>query len=363
MKNDNDDSVTFVTGYPEHLLARKVLRQLLLDEQQRVACLVEERFLEQAKSDLSKIGTGADRVEIILGDPVAMDFSLSGAAYLSLARRTRVLHHCANCSYLGASRRDAKLGTLTAAREMLEFAEAAPQLMRCVYWSTALVSGQRLGVIREDELEDDAGFRNPIEEMHFRAERLMHNAMHELPIVVLRPTILTCDSTTGEMDLNQGFLLLVRLLLNAPAEFRIPLPALGDTTLDLVPVDYAAKAGCFIAKQDMAIGKAFHLCDPNALPATEVFALLSEATGHRIATESFAGDLLGALLKFPGMQRLAPVPRSFLQQALTEVKYDSRRADSLLEASGMHCPSFRDYVMQLVDFVKQHRNSEKVASN
>ncbi len=352
------DSVTFLTGFPDSFLARSVLHRLLPSHaEKKIVCLVDPNQASQAEQALKALGPDQARVSMVLGEIFAMDFGLSGRNYLELARQVTVIHHCAATRFLGASRSEAKLGNVSATREVLELAEVAPQLQRLVYWSTALVSGKRRGLIREDELEADAGFRNSNEEMRFRAERMVRHASRSLPVTILRPSILAGDSRSGELDDSQGLFLLVRLMLHAPSELQIPLPALGDMRLHLVPVDYVAQAGCYLAEHPQSQGMTFHLVDSDPLSARTVFQLLFRSTGHTLKQDSLAGDVLGMILQFPGMQKIAPIPRAFLQQALTDVSYDSRNAKALLEGSGIECPSFDTYVNAFVNYVRVHTDA------
>lgn len=352
--------VTFLTGFPDSVLARTVLRLLLAQNvPQRVLCLVDEKQKERAQRELALLGSSEERVTVVVGDACAMDFGLSGKQYLELAQQVSVIHHCAATTFLGASRSEAKLGNLSTTREVLELAEVSSRLERLVHWSSALVSGKRRGIVREDELEPSAGFRNHIEETRFRAEKMVRQAAKALPVTILRPSILAGDSTTGELDPFQGLFLLVRLMLNAPGELRIPLPALGEVRLNMVPVDYVAKAGCYIALQPQSVGMTYHLVDPDPASARSVFEMLSQSTGHMLIQDSLAGDVLSVVLQFPGMQKIAPVPRAFLQQALTNVSYDARQAQALLGPSGIECPRFESYVQTLVQFVREHAKAPK----
>lgn len=45
----------------------------------------------------------------------------------------------------------------------------------------------------------------------------------------------------------------------------------GETPLDLLPVDYAAKAIVYLSRQPAAVGKAFHLIHPRPAPSDLLF--------------------------------------------------------------------------------------------
>ncbi|MCB9667231.1 MAG: SDR family oxidoreductase [Myxococcales bacterium] len=357
---DADSGVTFLTGFPDSFLARSVLRTLLENHpRETFVCLIHPHQQSRAEHEISTIPEAKARVHMVQGETFAMDFGLSGRHYLELANTVTRIHHCAATTFLGASKSEAKTGNLLATREVLEFAEVSPRLERLVHWSSALVSGKRCGVVREDELDGSSGFRNVIEETRFRAERIIKQAGKTLPVTILRPAIIAGDSQTGELDNTQGLFLLMRLMLSAPGELRIPLPALGDVRLNLAPMDYVVSAGCYLASLDAARGLTLHVVDPDPPSSRVVFELLSNATGHGLMRDSLAGSVLGIVLQAPGMQRLAPVPRAFLQQALTDVTYDARHASALLEGSGISCPPLDSYVHTFAQYVRGQPQSHR----
>ena len=73
---------------------------------------------------------------------------------------------------------------------MLDLARACRRLRTFTHISTAYVAGVRCGLIREDDLQDDHGFKNAYEHCKLEAERRVRRAMADLPIIVLRPGII-----------------------------------------------------------------------------------------------------------------------------------------------------------------------------
>ena len=71
---------------------------------------------------------------------------------------------------------------------MLETARACPKLQRLVHFSTCYVSGDRVGVVAEDELDAGQSFRNAYEETKYQAEKLVQKAKGQLPITIIRPS-------------------------------------------------------------------------------------------------------------------------------------------------------------------------------
>jgi thioester reductase-like protein len=288
-----------------------------------------------------------------------MDLGLSGAELNEIASEVEVIHHCAAVTYSAVHRSLAARANIEGAREVLELADVAKNLRRLIHWSSTAVAGNRHGRVLESELEAPESFRSAIEETRFTAERIMREAMDEHPITVLRPSMVVGDSATGEIDRFDGPYLLVLLILNAPPDLRIPLPGRGDVPLNLVPVDYVVEAGCQIAQDPRAVGRTFHLVDPDPLPAREVFELIAKAAGRPVPRGFVPTNIATALLRTPGLERFAQVPRAFLEQLTSEVTFDDRNTRELLDGTGIECPRFESYVQTMVDYVRREQASRR----
>lgn len=348
---------TLVTGFPSSFLARRVVQKLLATEPRGlITCVVQAKFHARAEAAIAELdATERKRVELLLGDIASMDLGLSGKEFRELARDVEVIHHCAAITYLGADKQSAEHVNVGGTREMVELAEAAGKLSRLVLWSTALVSGARRGYVLEGELSAQAGFRNSIEQTRFRAERIVHEASAHIPSTVLRPATIVGDSRTGEIDRFEGPYLLVQLLLSGPSDLRIPVPGRGDVPLNLVPVDFVVDAGCAIARDPRSVGRTFHLVDPHPLTTRGVFERIAHEAGRPTPRGAVPTRIAAALLRAPGLNRLARAPRAFLEQLGTEVIYDARNAEELLMNTGIQCPPFESYVGALVEAVRRHQ--------
>ena len=122
-------------------------------------------------------------------------------------------------------------------RRMLEFARGCHRLERFSYVSTAYVAGEPGGLFREDELAVGQRFRNPYERSKFEAELALRSEGRDLPLQILRPSIVVGDSSTGR---TSSFNVLYGPL-KAFARGAVPaIPARRDAPVDIVPVDYVA---------------------------------------------------------------------------------------------------------------------------
>ncbi len=357
------DDVALVTGFPS-LLARTVSAEIVrTDPRARVRALTRPSALEQAQAALAELAPHErDRVDVVEGSAAAIDFGLSGAEFKALAGEVTRVHHCAQVTSLGVDRKMAERINVGGAQEALEFARYCDRLECLVFHSTAQVSGSRSGVVREDELNAGQSFRNVVEETKARAEKLMRAAMARLPIAVVRPATLVGDSRTGAVDRFHGPYLLVLLVLTSPPDLALPLPGRGDEPLNVVPIDWVARAAVALGRDTRARGRTFHLVDPKPLAARRVFELVARAGGRRGPRGSIPANLAKALLRAPGLDRFAKTPRAFLDTLTTSVTYDARNADDLLGALGVPpCPPFESYVERLVEHVQERLRRRRVA--
>jgi nucleoside-diphosphate-sugar epimerase len=215
-------------------------------------------------------------------------------------------------------------------------------------------------------LKAGQSFRNVVEETKARAEKFMRAAMERLPITILRPATIVGDSSTGDVDRFDGPYLLILLVITSPPDIALPLPGRGDEPLNLVPIDWVARASVAIGRDPRAHGRTFHLADPHPLSARRFFELVARAGGRRGPRGSIPANLAKALLRAPGLERLAQSPRAFLETMTTAVTYDTGNADELLTSLGVGpCPPLETYIDKLVDFVRErlrHKRATKKRS-
>lgn len=338
-----------VTGFPGRQPAVHLVRQLALRDERSICCIVTEGRQERALELLDTLPDAArTRVSLWVGDPRSIDLGLSGDELRQLTERIEVIHHCGTITDPAATSEEAE-GNVKSTAEVLELAESAPRLQRLVHWSSATVSGNREGFVRETDLTDEMGFRNPTEDSLYRAERMLGECAGELPIVVLRPGLIVGDSRTGEIEDLSGLYLLIRFLLSAPDDYRIPAPSRTGVRLSTVPVDYAVEAAIQIAANQESIGRTFHIVDPKPVTVHHALQLFADATGRPAPREHDPLNLATALMRAPGMQRFTSTTRAFLDHLRTDVMYDDHNTRELLSGTGLVCPDLASYVDTMVE--------------
>ena len=355
------DEVTLVTGFP-NFRARKMVEYIASVESRTLLYLVVRQQMEkEANAALARLPQALrERIVIIEGDAAAMDLGLSGAEYRTLGAEVDRVHHLAQVTFEGVRREITEATNIGAMREVIELGRCCKNMRSIVVHSTALVSGNREGLVLEDDLAAGQTFRSHVEETLARAERLARGALPGLLLIVIRPTWVVGDSATGEIERFDGPYLLVLLLVTSPQDLPVPLPARGDALLHLVPIDYVVRAAHFIGRHPKAIGRTFHLADPRPLTVRRVFELVAASGGKRLPGGFIPTRVTKALLSAPGLGLLAKSPRAFVEMLATPVRYDTRNSDEILRESSIRCPPFESYVDTLVAHVRDRVQERRI---
>lgn len=347
------NEVVLATGYPELQARRLVAHVLAVEPETRIVLIVPSATRTMAEEHVARLANDASRIEILEGEASALDMGLSGAELRLLGRRVTRIHHVAHEAHARTDRRTAERINVQGAVEAVAVARACGELTCLVHHSTALVSGDRAGVVLEDELDEGQGFHSAVQESRMRAEIVMRRAMRDVPIAVVRPTMMVGDSDTGEADRLDGPYLLALMLLGLPGDMAIPLPTGSDNPFDVVPVDFVVRAAHHLSRQPDAVGRTFHLASPEGLTAQQVFDSIARAGNRRTSRSLLPAQLAAALSRAPGLARLLQEPGALVQQLSTSARYDTRNADRMLAGTGIVCPPLESYVATLVATVQE----------
>jgi nucleoside-diphosphate-sugar epimerase len=243
---------------------------------------------------------------------------------------------------------------------MLEVADEALHLKRFNHVSTCYVSGDREGVITEEELDQKQNFRNHYERTKFQAEKRVRAAMYRLPASVYRPSIVVGDSKTGQISRFDGPYYLGTLLAASPVATPLPLPGKGGAPLNMVPVDYVIDALYHLSLHAKAGGQTFHLVDPNPLSARTVYEMVARRSGKKPPPKlHLSAGLAKTILKIPGLEKVSRAHRQAIDYVSTMAIYNSTNALRLLHGSSILCPPFDSYVDNLMAYVRATQKARK----
>jgi thioester reductase-like protein len=350
----------FFTGFPGFLGAELLPRLLARCPGQRAACLVQSKYADVARRRLREIETAhpelAGRIDIVEGDITQPRLGLTAAD--ALRSGVVEIYHLAAVYDLGVGRDLAMRVNVEGTRRMLEFACECPALERFQYVSTCYVSGKYAGVFSEEDLDHGQAFHNFYEETKFLAEVEVQKCMREgLPATIYRPAVVVGDSATGATQKYDGPYCIIRVLLRQPKVAILP-TIMDDPTrteVNLVPRDFVIDAITYLSGASESRNQVYQLSDPNPLTVEKLIDVLARATRRRVVRVPVplgAAKLL--LTHVPGVSRMMGIPPDTLDYFVHPARYATARTQAALEAGGIRCPRFDEYVDRLVAFVRAH---------
>ena len=347
--------VVLVTGFPGFIGGRLVARLLETRPGARIAALVEESAVDQARDSVRRLDP--DRIEILPGDITDRRLGFDAATYDRLAAEVTTVFHLAALYDLAVPYDLAQKVNVEGTGNVLDFCVRAERLERHNYVSTAYVAGFRDGMVYEHELLLAQGFKNHYESTKFQAEVWVRERMGEIPTTIYRPAIVVGDSRTGETAKFDGPYYVLRMISQL-TQRRLPLPQMGtEAPFNVVPVDVVVEGIAQLSLHPDAVGDTVHLVDPEPLSSRElVEALAQEYAGRqpKLRIPPAAADpslRLGAMRKAMG-----GIPRESLVYLTHEVHFSTRRAEELLDRHGIGVPNFRDYLPAIVRFYREHED-------
>lgn len=162
-----------------------------------------------------------------------------------------------------------------------------------VHISTAYVAGDRQGIVKEDEFDVGQAFHNSYEESKLAGELAVRELCAELnlPLAIIRPSIITNDTETGRSSTFTHLNALVEVITRIQEHYglhdgevvskQIRVLIDPDARPNLAPVDPIVDALIKIMQHPEAPGKTYHLCHPSPQPNVEIIGLLMDALGVR----------------------------------------------------------------------------------
>jgi thioester reductase-like protein len=346
----------FVTGFPGFIAGQLVER--LAREGARFILLVQPGLLTRAQQDLANIASrtqvNADKFLIVEGDITKPDLGLSRENLERARAEADTLFHLAAIYDLAVDRGLAQTVNVQGTERVNEFATSMPNLKRYHYVSTCYVAGRRLGLILENELKHDAGFRNHYEESKYLAELSVHELKSELPVTIHRPAVVVGDSRTGETAKYDGIYYLIHYLRRWPGGLSLINIGNNKVSLNLVPIDFVIEAMVALAKDDRAVGATVQIADPAPLTTEQLFDEIAVKVGGHKSLITVPRRLVYPLLMAPGAPKITGLPHSAVPYFFLEQAYDTTRTQELLAPHGIQCPPFPTYAEALIEFVRQH---------
>lgn len=361
--------VTGITGF----IGQQFLEQLAKREG-KIYALVRASSVK--KIDKLRFDLGLDDDKLI---PVTGDLSapLCGVDPESLDNVDHFFHVGAVYD-LTADQAQQAAANIEGTKQALALAEKLN--VECFHHVSSIVAGGFYpGTFTEDMFEEAEGLeRNPYFKTKHESEGIVRNQT-ALPWRIYRPGVVVGHSETGWINKIDGpyyFFELINTIAEVVPRW-VPLPVYKGNAVNIVPVDFIAKAMDYIGHQPDLNGKCFHLTNPDPMTFGQVINnFLKAAKGPSMKLAVPAERLMdflpfGAKMFLQNKAIVAGVKMSVLENLgipkevmLTEdlnTTYDCSNTLAALEGSGISVPKLSTYARRLWNYWEQNLNPAYMA--
>ncbi|MDT8408090.1 MAG: SDR family oxidoreductase [Wenzhouxiangellaceae bacterium] len=320
--------------------------------------LVAERWSDSEK-----------RLVAVAGDLVRPTLGVSKTDLEKLAGKVRHVFHLAAVYDLTASAEAQEQVNIDGTQNAVDFAEVIGA--KCFHHTSSIAAaGMYQGAFREDMFDEATGLDHPYFRTKHDSEGIVRRKC-KIAWRIYRPGIVVGHSETGQIDKIDGPYFFFKMIQKMRRMLPPWVPTLGleGGRINLVPVDFVARAMDHIAHKPKLDNQCFHLTDPNPKRIGAVMNLFAEAA-HAPLMSMRVDARLFSFIPQPikqGMGMLPPV-RRIINQVLNDLgipkdmlkffnyptSFDTREADRALKGSGITVPPLEDYAWVLWDYWERH---------
>ena len=345
--------VTGGTGF----IGRHLLRELARRDGLTFV-LVRPGSRERLEALVDSMGAG-ERLRPMTGDITAPGLAISAADQARL--KGADFYHLAAVYDLEATEQDNERANVEGTRNVVELAGKVGARLHHV--SSVAIAGDSWkgkfteGMFAEGQALDHAYYRTKYE-----AEKIVRES--SLRFRIYRPGLVIGSSENGEADRIDGpyyAFKLIQRLRNAIPQW-VPLIGLEGGQINVVPVDFVARALDAIGHREDLDGMTFHLTDPAARSlgdVTNTFCRAAHAPQFTLRVDSRAGAMLPAgatvmLQHWDVAQTLkrrllenVRIPEAALRYVSNRARFTCENTVQALEGTGVACPPLHTYAWKV----------------
>lgn len=334
-----------------HVLVRK-------ESQKKFKELVSSRWPEHSK-----------RIKAVTGDLSKSYLGVAPKKRKELEGGIQHVFHLAAIYDIQAGAKVQEVANIEGTRNAVKLAESV-NAKNFHHVSSIAAAGLYPGVFREDMFEEARGLDHPYFKTKHEAERVVREEC-TIPWRVYRPGIVIGHSETGEIDKIDGPYYFFKMIQKMRRALPAWMPALGieGGRINVVPVDYIARALDHIAHKTKLNKKTFHLVDPKPLRIGELLNVFAQAAhapqmSMRIDARIFEfipQAVKSGLAMFPPIRRISSqilknlgLPRDMMKFVNYPTRFDNRETEAALKGSGISVPRLREYSWVIWDYWERH---------
>jgi len=357
--------LTGATGF----LGAFLLRELLLQTQAEIYCLVRSDDAESAKkriqSSLEYYSIWDEhlsyRIIPIVGDLAQPLLGLSEEQFRKIASQIDVIYHNGAFVKFTYPYSVLKLSNVLGTQEILRLASQIKLkpvhfVSTISVFSSAGESGVR-AVGEQDELTPGEVLKGAYPQSKWVAEKLIEiGRERKIPISIYRPGRISGHSQTGACNSSDS---LYRLLAGCVQLGCVPD---GDKRMNVAPVDYVSRAIVHLSRQKESSGKNFHLVNPHSFYLSELVTWI-RSIGYpieRVSYETWQAEIVNRAGNSPD-HALYPLVGLFSEKVSEAempqsgtLHFDCQNTLDGLATTDITCPQadanlFRTYISYLAD--------------
>ena len=356
--------VTGGTGF----VGRHLLRELAKRDGETLV-LVRPGSRERLETLIESLGAGG-RLRAVEGDITAPGLGIAARDQVSLAAAD--FYHLAAVYDLEAPAEENERANVGGTQNVVELAKKVGARLHHV--SSIAVAGSRWkGKFTEAMFAEGQALEHPYYRTKYEAERIVRES--GLRFRIYRPGLVIGSSETGEADRIDGpyyAFKLIQRLRNAIPQW-VPLIGLEGGEINIVPVDFVARALDVIGHKEGLDGQTFHLTDPAAQSLGDVtneFCRAAHAPQFTLRVDSRAGAMLpkemtGMLQHWKVAQTLkrrllegVRIPEPALEYITNRARFTSDNAQAVLAGTGVACPPLHTYAWKIWDYWERRLDPE-----
>lgn len=262
-----------------------LLRELLHQPETHVWCHVRGAGMDKIVQTLSGYGlwdpTFAPRIHPVTGDLERPALGISAADYAELTGCIdTIIHNGAAVKHILPYER-LRAANVEGTREILHLACEGPGRPLHFISTLSVLPSTPLGTRERFYEDDDPSSYPPPSSGYTRSKWVAEQLVAEvgrrgLPVTIYRPGSISGDSCTGAFNASDVLVRLLRGYIHSGAAPE------GTAPLDMLPVDYVAKAIVHLVRQPDSIGRSFHLAHSRPVSSDLLFqACLAEGYAIR----------------------------------------------------------------------------------
>ena len=359
----------FVTG-ASGFIGKRLVKTLLARPDATVYFLMRNPTADRVESLRGYWGADAPRAVAVAGDLTKPGLGVAEED-LQRARRRRSI----TCSISGRSTRSTPIPTgrmttnVEGTRNAVRFAEQIGA-RRFHHVSSIAAAGLYEGVFREDMFEEAENLITRISPASTNPRRSSATNASCLGASIGLASW-SGDSRDGEMDKIDGPYYFFKLIQKMRRLLPPWAPSVGleGGRINLVPVDFVARALDHLAHLDGQDGRCFHLTDPHPRRVGDILNIFARAAHAPSMTIRVNAALLNLVPRGVVRSLMALTPVRRIRKAIMSdlalpdeilsfinypTRFDCRDAERLLKPAGIVVPPLEDYAWRLWDYWERH---------